>query len=42
MTRMAMLLPFLALKEPLGAMRVAGTVVVVIGIAMIFADGFSS
>ena len=39
---LTMLLSFFALKEPIGAMQIAGTVVVVIGIAMIFADGFSS
>ena len=37
-----MLLSLLAWKESLGTLRVAGTVVVVIGIAVIFADGSSS
>ena len=36
-----MVLSYLALKESLGAMQVAGTVVVIIGIAMIFLDGFA-
>ena len=39
---LTMLLSFFALKESLGAMQVAGTAVVVIGIAMIFSDGFLS
>ena len=37
---LTMLLSCLALKESLGTMQVAGTVVVVIGIAMVFSDGF--
>ena len=37
---LAMLFSFFALKEPLGGMQIAGTVVVVIGIAMIFSGGF--
>ena len=37
---LTMLFSFFALKESLGAMQVAGTVVVVIGIAMIFSDEF--
>ncbi len=37
-----MLLSSFVLKESLGAMQVAGTVVVVIGIAMVFSDGFLS
>lgn len=37
-----MLLSSVALKESLGPMQVAGTVVVVIGIAMIFSEGFLS
>ena len=37
---LTMLLSCLALKEPLGAMQIAGTTVVVIGIAMIFSEGF--
>ena len=36
---LTMLLSFFALKESLGAMQIAGTVVVVVGIAMIFSDG---
>ncbi len=39
---LTMLLSYFALKESLGAMQVAGTVVVMIGIAMIFADGIAS
>ena len=39
---LTMLLSFFALRESLGAMQIAGTVVVVIGIAMIFSNGFSS
>ena len=39
---LTMLLSSLALEESLGAMQIAGTVVVVIGIAMIFSDGFRS
>ena len=39
---LTMLLSASALKESLGTMQVAGTVVVVIGIAMIFSDGFPS
>ena len=39
---LTMLLSSLVLKESLGAMQIAGTVVVVIGIAMIFSDGFLS
>ena len=38
---LTMLFSYLALKESLGAMQVAGTVVVIIGIAMIFLDGFA-
>ena len=37
---LTMLLSWIALRESLGAMQVAGTVVVVIGIAMIFSHGF--
>ena len=37
---LTMLLSSFALKESLGAMQIAGTVAVVIGIAMIFSDGF--
>ena len=36
-----MLLSWLALKESLGVMQITGTVVVVIGIAMILSDGFA-
>ena len=36
-----MLFSWLALKESLGGMQIAGTAVVVIGIVMIFSDGFS-
>ena len=36
---LTMLLSSFALKESLGAMQIAGTVVVVVGIAMIFSDG---
>lgn len=39
---LTMLLSVLALKESLGAMQIAGTAVVVVGIAMIFSDGFLS
>ena len=39
---LTMLISWLALKESLGAMQIAGTAVVVIGIAMIFSDGFRS
>ena len=39
---LTMLLSFFALKESIGTMQIAGTVVVVIGIAMIFSNGFSS
>lgn len=39
---LTMLLASLALKESLGAMQIAGTAVVVIGIAMIFSDGLRS
>ena len=39
---LTMLLSFFALRESLGAMQIAGTVVVVIGIAMIFSNGFRS
>ena len=39
---LTMLLSSLALKEPLGAMQIAGTAVVVIGIAMIFSEGLGS
>lgn len=39
---LTMLLAWLALKESIGAMQIAGTVVVVIGIAMVFSDGFTS
>ena len=39
---LTMLLSWLALRESLGAMQIAGTAVVVIGIAMIFSDGFPS
>ena len=39
---LTMLLSSLALKESLGGMQIAGTAVVVIGIAMIFSDGFPS
>lgn len=39
---LTMLLSALALKESLGGMQIAGTVVVVLGIAMIFSDGFPS
>ena len=39
---LTMLLSYFALKESLSAMQVAGTVVVVIGIAMIFSEGFPS
>ena len=38
---LTMLLSVLALKESLGAMQIAGTVVVLVGIAMIFSDGFA-
>ena len=37
-----MLVSFIALKESLGPMQIAGTAVVVAGIAMIFSDGFPS
>ena len=37
---LTMLLSSFALKESLGAMQIAGTLVVVVGIAMIFSDGF--
>ena len=37
-----MLLSWLALRESLGGMQIAGTVVVVVGIAMIFSDGLST
>ena len=39
---LTMLLSSLALKESLGAMQIAGTAVVVIGIAMIFSEGLGS
>ena len=39
---LTMLLSFFALKESLGAMQIAGTVVVLVGIAMIFWDAFAS
>ena len=39
---LTMLLAWLALREPLGGMQIAGTVVVVIGIAMIFSEGFTN
>ena len=39
---LTMLLSWLALRESLGVMQIAGTVVVVIGIAMIFSEGFTS
>ncbi len=39
---LTMPLSSVVLKESLGAMQVAGTVVVVIGIAMVFSDGFLS
>ena len=39
---LTMLLSSLALKESLGPVQIAGTVVVVIGIAMIFSDRFPS
>ena len=39
---LTMLLSFIALKESLGPMQIAGTAVVVVGIAMIFSDGFPS
>ena len=39
---LTMLFSSLALKESLGTMQLAGTAVVVIGIAMIFLDGLSS
>ena len=39
---LTMLVSSLALKEPLGAMQIAGMAVVVIGIAMIFSEGLGS
>ena len=39
---LTMLFSSLALKESLGTLQITGTVVVVIGIAMIFSDGLSS
>ena len=39
---LTMLFSSFALKESLGGMQIAGTAVVVIGIAMIFSDGFLS
>ena len=39
---LTMFISFFALKESLGAMQVAGTVVVIIGIAMIFSGGLRS
>ena len=39
---LTMLVSFIALKESLGPMQIAGTAVVVAGIAMIFSDGFPS
>ena len=36
---LTMLLSSFALKESLGAMQIAGTLVVIVGIAMIFSDG---
>ena len=39
---LTMLLSFIALKESLGPMQIAGTAVVVVGIAMIFSDGIPS
>ena len=39
---LTMFISFFALKESLGAMQVVGTVVVIIGIAMIFSEGFRS
>ena len=38
---LTMLLSYFALKESIGAMQVAGAVVVMIGIAMIFGGGFA-
>ena len=39
---LTMLLSFLTLKEPLGGMQIAGALVVIVGIAMIFSGGFRS
>lgn len=39
---LTMLVSSVALRESLGPMQVAGTVVVVVGIAMIFSDGLAS
>lgn len=39
---LTMLFSWLALRESLGVMQIAGTVVVVIGIAMVFSDGFTT
>ena len=39
---LTMLFSVFALKEPLGGMQIAGTVVVIVGIAMIFSGGFRS
>ena len=39
---LTMFISFFALKESLGAMQIAGTVIVIIGIAMIFSEGFGS
>lgn len=39
---LAMLFSFFALKESIGAMQIAGTAVIVVGIAMIFSDWFAS
>ena len=39
---LTMLFSHFALQESLGAMQIAGTLLVVIGIALIFADGFPS
>ena len=39
---LTMLVSYIALKESLGPMQIAGTAVVVAGIAMIFSDGFPS
>ena len=39
---LTMLFSVFALKEPLGGMQIAGTIVVIVGIAMIFSEGFRS
>ena len=39
---LTMLFSYFALQEPLGALQLAGTALVVLGVVLIFADGFPS